>query len=382
MTGDFGDSRMPHVMREFLRRWGPWLKLLLFVLVVVGVSWQFVRILQNETLSTVGDPRTPAQVLWDEITSARPLELVVGAVLYLGGLGFCAFFWLWLLRSLGNPIPTIPGVRGYYISHLGKYAPGKGWALVLRTTTAAAAGARPGMAVLTAVYETLTTMAAGAMVAAVMIAWQGGGDAAMWWRVLALLAVAGIPILPGVFNPIVRHLARKFLKDSSVIPPTLNNKTLVVGLLTTSFSWFLLGASLEAVLHSLDAGSSAGMLDGWLRSTAYVAISYVAGFIASTPGGLGVREWILQQFLAPTLGPKAVVVVLLLRLLWTVAEVVLAALLWWLPSTNQVAGGSSPHGTGAQSGAPTQESQVPVIPYSQGISEQSHESRSAPTETG
>ena len=79
----------------------------------------------------------------------------------------------------------------------------------------------------------------------------------------------------------------------------------------------LLGASLEVVLRSLDLAPGPWSISSWLRSTAFVALSYVAGFIASTPGGLGVREFLLQQFLAPELGARAVVVVLLLLSLLT-----------------------------------------------------------------
>ena len=70
-----------------------------------------------------------------------------------------------------------------------------------------------------------------------------------------------------------------------------------------------------------------------LDCIAIAALSYVAGFVGQTPGGLGVREVILQQFLVPQLGgeARALVVVLLLRVLWTAAELVAAGVLFWLP---------------------------------------------------
>jgi uncharacterized membrane protein YbhN (UPF0104 family) len=108
--------------------------------------------------------------------------------------------------------------------------------------------------------------------------------------------------------------------------PDLRNRALLVGLLTTGGSWFFLGASLEAVLRALALDGSGWSVHGWLRSTAFVAVANVAGFLTPSPAGLGVREFLLQQFLAPDLGDQiAVVVVLLLRLLWTVSECVVAA---------------------------------------------------------
>jgi hypothetical protein len=79
------------------------------------------------------------------------------------------------------------------------------------------------------------------------------------------------------------------------------------------------------------------------RCTAILALAYVGGFVAVVvPGGLGVREWVLDRFLAPELAleaasaaqPVTVVIVLVLRLVWTAAELVLAAVIGviWLLS--------------------------------------------------
>ena len=46
--------------------------------------------------------------------------------------------------------------------------PGKAWALLIRTTLSTGAGVRPSAAALTATYETLTTMASGALLAALV----------------------------------------------------------------------------------------------------------------------------------------------------------------------------------------------------------------------
>jgi uncharacterized membrane protein YbhN (UPF0104 family) len=84
----------------------------------------------------------------------------------------------------------------------------------------------------------------------------------------------------------------------------------------------------------------------WGRCTAYVGLAYVAGFLAIvTPGGLGVREVLLQSALAHELSaglgddaaPLAVLIVLVLRLLWTVMEVMMAAVMYGLPVTRAAA---------------------------------------------
>ena len=326
-------ARMAHIMGAWLRRWWPLLKALLVVAILAGVGWQFARILRSEALQEADHSRSPGQILWDQMREARPADLAASAALYLCGLGFSGFFWVWLLRAAGQPVGFAPGLRAYYLSHLGKYAPGKGLTLVMRMGLATEAGSRPGAAVLTAVYEVLTTMAAGALVAAVLAVCLMGNDRAMLWRIAALLLLAGLPILPGVFNFLVRRLSARLLPRGEQMMPGLGNRALLVGLVTTAAGWFFLGAGLEAVLQSVAPSGPAWSVHGWLRSTAFLAVAYVAGFLTPSPGGLGVREFLLQQFLAPSLGARAVVVALLLRLLWTVAEFAWGAVIWWLPRT-------------------------------------------------
>jgi uncharacterized membrane protein YbhN (UPF0104 family) len=115
---------------------------------------------------------------------------------------------------------------------------------------------------------------------------------------------------------------------------------LLVGLGLAGIGWLLMGAALACTLHAVPG---AGLSPSWwtiIDLTAIVAIAYVAGFIVLiAPGGLGVRELFLAWLLTPRLAVehdlprelaqgKVVLVVLLLRLSWTVAEVLLAAVLF------------------------------------------------------
>ena len=197
---------------------------------------------------------------------------------------------------------------------------------------AAAAGVRPGTAALTAAYETLTTMAAGALVAAILIGVKRRAIQLMVWKALGLLALAGVPILPGVFNPLVRRLSGRFTAGQPL--PRLPAVALPIGLAVTACGWAFLGASLYRG-DARDPGAPGPWTAGeCLDCVAIAALSYVAGFVGQTPGGLGVRELILQQFLVPASRRETralVVALLLLALLWTTAELVAAGVLFWLP---------------------------------------------------
>src|SRR5690348_12166369 len=141
-------------MRLAPRKWWPVLKALFGIALVVAIGRQFARDLQSNP------------DLWQ-----RPPHLgwlLVSGALYLLGLGFPALFWYRLLRVLGQRPSGLAVVRAYYIGHLGKYLPGKAWALFLRATLVRGPGVTLGLATVTAFYEVLVTMSAGVLMAAVL----------------------------------------------------------------------------------------------------------------------------------------------------------------------------------------------------------------------
>jgi uncharacterized membrane protein YbhN (UPF0104 family) len=205
---------------------------------------------------------------------------------------------------------------------------------------------------ISATFEVLTTMASGALLAAVLFALQAltANDERLrtipigdGWEVhpvllgAALLALAGVPVLPAVFNRVVGRLGRRFQTVESFRLPQLRTQTLLLGLLVTGLGWCVLGVSVWALAQAVVPEPPPLTPDVWVRCTAAISLGYVAGFLALVvPGGIGVRELVLEVFLAPTLTADADVghglatlVALLLRLTWTAAEVVLAAVLFW-----------------------------------------------------
>src|SRR5262249_36582071 len=159
---------------------------------------------------------------------------------------------------------------------------------LLRVTLAHGAGVRPATAAWTGGYETLAMMASGAMLAAIVVVLQVGGDRNLLWGALGLMTVAIIPILPGVFNFLVKRVSARFGSTESM--SRLGAGTLLAGLLLTALCWVFFGASLSTVLAALQPDRLAWSPDRWLHCTAAVAVSYVAGFVSPVPGGLGVRE--------------------------------------------------------------------------------------------
>jgi hypothetical protein len=316
-------------MKPWIRRWAwPVSKVLLCVAILTAIGWQFWRDLHHEGLQAL---------------TLQPGWLVASAFLYLAGMGFSAWYWYRLLWIFGEKPALLPALRAYYLSQLGKYLPGKAWALMMRGALIAGPHTRLGVAVIATFYEVLTMMASGALLAAVLLVINPpvlvSETVHPAWLGLLLLVVCGVPLLPGVFNRLVGRLAQRFQKVESFRLPRLRSMTLMLGLTMTSGVWVFNGLSLWAMVQAVLPEPPALSFEVWSRFAAILALAYVGGFVAvAVPGGLGVREWVLDRFLAPELSAgrgslesATVVIVILLRLTWTAAELLLAAALWWLP---------------------------------------------------
>src|SRR5262245_20668248 len=138
-------------MQQTLRRWWPALKILLTVAILGLIAWRFARDLKSEPDLF----RRPLAWAW----------LLPASLCYLGGLSLSALYWRRLMLHLDQPAPLPTTFRAYFVGQLGKYVPGKALALVLRAGFMRRAGTSVGYAGLTAFYEVLVTMAAGAFVA-------------------------------------------------------------------------------------------------------------------------------------------------------------------------------------------------------------------------
>jgi glycosyltransferase 2 family protein len=318
-------------MHERWRRLWPWAKLLLALAIIGGVGWQFAQLLRSPELQ-------------EHPPALRPGWLAVCMGCYVASFAFPAYYWFHLLCVSGSRPPFIAALRAYYVGHLGKYVPFKAWALVLRTVLIRPYGVRPGLAVATAVYETMTFITAGALVAVVLLTVYAL-DESDRWLAAGLLVAAGLPIIPAVYNRIVDQLTAVARKAAARQPgaaseaadlPRLQARTLLFGLAWTACGWGAMGASLWALIQGVVPDPMPWTWEAWGRCTAFVSLAYVAGFLTlPAPGGLGAREFILRRLLTPELAlaplvspelalPLAAVVVLWLRLLYIITEVIVA----------------------------------------------------------
>lgn len=311
---------------------------MVFVIVVVGVSWQFQRILYSDALSKSNPGQGPLEIFQQFANDLGLAKIGMATLAYILGIGCSFVFWHLCVRKMGDTMSLRRGAFAFYYSQWGKYAPGKGLALVMRVGGAAKAGASIPIAAVASVFEVLVTMVSGGLLGLFLglsftfIA-SANGSTTILFHAAIILFVAAIPVLPPIFDILVFRLAKRFLS-----PKHQFNKPgwtdLGKGILLTAFNWLLLGGSLWILVSSHNNNELEGV-GGWLRCVMFVCLANVGGFIASTPGGLGVREFLLEQYLEPFLGAQAVVVVLFLRLVWTLAEVMAVGPLWIVTARNR-----------------------------------------------
>jgi glycosyltransferase 2 family protein len=301
-------------------------QLVLAVAIVVAVGFHFAKLLQANPLQS------------DQLV-VRYEYLIPAGFLYLGAHTIWGTFFYQLLRRQGADVSWFVAVRAYFVSQVGKYVPGKAWVIVLRMMMLRHHGLTATTVGVVGVYETLTSMAAGAMVGAVFLPWSGLAFDVGSWQWVGFVGVAGLPVGAILLNRLALRIARRMRGPEQTIIPKPPFLLLLQGLLQGSIGWCLLGLGLYLTILGLTPTSIPLTPDLARGLLAANAISYISGFVAIIlPGGLGAREEVLQRMLSVQLEPQlgesvigfAVVVSLVLRLLWTIFEAVISALLWYL----------------------------------------------------
>jgi hypothetical protein len=244
-------------------------------------------------------------------------------------------FWHRMLRLLGQPARPGETLRAYCIGHLGKYAPGKALVLVLRAGMLRSSGTTATAATVAVFYETLTTMAAGALCAIAILIVRFGDQERLILIAAVLFAVVTGPIIPSVFRRLVRYSgAGKLDPDVLQRLDRLHFSTAAAAQAPLAIAWLLQGGSLWATLVAAGATSSLTLPDQLLACTATMALAVVAGFLSFVPGGLVIREALLLELLSPWFGEApALLAAVLVRLAGMAGELTAASALWWFKPT-------------------------------------------------
>jgi glycosyltransferase 2 family protein len=261
---------------------------------------------------------------WDDLRS-QPLEwqvhpgwLLLSALLVWLMYALLIAAWRTMLAGWGQRLDAWTAARIWTVSSLGKYLPGKVWAVAGMALMAQRAGIAPWAATGSAVVLQVLAIGTGAAVAgltgreAIEAAHRGAGS------VLGLLvagAVVGVALL--LWPPVLRRLLH-FAAPAAEAKGAPAVTGIVVGIAANAVAWIGYGASLWLLSRGLlpAVNLTLGM------AVAVFTASYLAGFLALfAPGGLGVREGLFILMLQGPLGiGPATALALASRLLLTITE--------------------------------------------------------------
>jgi glycosyltransferase 2 family protein len=259
----------------------------------------------------------------DALAGAEPAWMLLGASCVVVLLTYALLIETWriVLAGWGYRLPFWEAARIWTISNLGKYIPGKVWALSAMAVMSEARGVSPLVAAGASVLITIINTVVGFLV---VIA-SGARVLDIPPAAIAVIIVAGAAVvLAPPMLPRLAALAGRVLKRDLTLPP-LAMSAVVAAVAATAAAWVGYGIAFRLFVAGV-LGSAPGSVALY---TAVFAGSYLVGFIALfAPGGVGVREVVMAAGLDragfPT-GP-AYLIVVASRLWLTVLEILPALL--------------------------------------------------------
>ena len=292
------------------------------IVVIAIVVWGIARAFDKARVEF-----SENELRWQEM---RWLWLFVSGATYGAGLSCMGYFWFVALRTMKQPVRFSDAMRAYFIGHLGKYVPGKAMVLVLRTGLIRGPNIDTVIAGVAVFIETLTMMAVGASLAAVVLGIQYRESKVLLWSALGTAVITILPTLPPVFAIAVRRLRPQLRDRLSEITDNYSFRLVAVGWATNVIGWSLLAISLWAAVKAFPIANQLDrLLPVFPLFLASVSLAVVLGFASLIPGGLLVREWIMSELLAPRIGHLvALGGTIVVRLVWLVTELLVSAMLY------------------------------------------------------
>jgi len=232
---------------------------------------------------------------------------------------FCFLIWHWLTASFGLHVPIIKAARGWFLSYLGKYVPGK-IALLLVRMDAYNGYSSKKVAVAT-VVEYIVALVAACLVVLISLLFSPDivPDYVGWIAIIGIVSLLAV-LYPQVLKNVVNRVLKLLRKDPLDEVPAFKNIVLFVGI--NMIATLVAGFAFYLVLNSLSPVS----FNYYLIITGIYSIAGLVGLAAFfAPSGIGVREGVIFLIL-PAFIPESSVIVgaIAIRLITTVAELLLA----------------------------------------------------------
>ena len=252
---------------------------------------------------------------------AHPAWPMLAASGLLVGVAYLVLIQTWrqVVEAWGERLSFADAARIWFVSNLGKYVPGKVWAIAAMGTLAQEQGVSPVAAVGSSLVVQLVNLVTG--FAIFFIAGAQAVDvpgAALAGVVLLAVALA---VAPALLPPTVQFVNRISGRQFAV--PHLPRRAIWWAGAGTALAWVLYGVAFQLFASGMMRGPAPGTLGDW---TAIFIGPYLLGFIAVfAPGGIGVREVAMAEALQRTglaVGAMSALLVASSRVWLTILEII------------------------------------------------------------
>ena len=284
--------------------------------------WRFLQVVAAAVL--IGLAVRSVVVNWQSLR-AQPLEwrfsagwITASVVVVFACYAVLIEAWRRVVLSMGERLAFLTAARIWFLASLGKYIPGKVWAVAGAAVLAQRAGVDPAAAIAGVMVLQALALASGAAVVAVTAreAFQAVEQGVVPLAALVIvLSLTGVAMLAS--QPLLDRINRVLpssLPRLRAVPPG----KLAVAFLANVIAWT--GYGLAVLL--LSRGLLSGVDLSLAQAVGVFTCSYLVGFLALfAPGGLGPREAVFLLMLADDIGLKpAAALALASRLLLTGTE--------------------------------------------------------------
>ncbi|MHB1094714.1 MAG: lysylphosphatidylglycerol synthase domain-containing protein [Gemmatimonadaceae bacterium] len=227
--------------------------------------------------------------------------------------------WRQVVVAWGESLAFPTAMRIWFVSNLGKYVPGKIWAIAAMGTLAQEQGISPAAAMGSSVVVQLVNLVTGFGVFFIAGAHVMDVPAGAMAGVIGLGAVLfGAPWLVPLGVRLLNAVTGR-----AVTLPHLPPRAIWWAAAGTTLAWVLYGVAFQLFAAGMMEGTAPGTLGDW---TAIFIGPYLVGFIAIfAPGGIGVREVAMAEALQRTglaVGAMAALLVVSSRVWLTILEMI------------------------------------------------------------
>jgi glycosyltransferase 2 family protein len=248
-----------------------------------------------------------------------PVWIAASILVVFAGYATLIEAWRRVVQSMGERLGFLTAARIWFLASLGKYIPGKVWAVAGAAILARRAGVDPSAAVAGALVLQALALASGAAAVALTAreSFQAmGGEVVLLAGALLATCIAGLAVLASqsLLDRINRWLPRSLPPLRAVSPAVL-----ATAFAANLFAWVAYGTALLFLTNGVLSDVRLSLP----QAIGVFTCSYLVGFIALfAPGGLGPRESVFLLMLAGDIGLKpAAGLALASRLLLTGTEV-------------------------------------------------------------